>query len=117
MRVPSDLSPRRAPLSKQQLSGSLNSEGDRYSYAQSQGSDGGSGGSQEDADEGDPQKEPLVDCPYYRKLQDLNRCATPGAAPAVPPSRRACRRRLSSLAEKSCIAGPTTTETRSQFIK
>mmetsp|Transcript_7196 Transcript_7196/g.21173 ORF Transcript_7196/g.21173 Transcript_7196/m.21173 type:complete len:450 (-) Transcript_7196:3238-4587(-) len=59
-------------LGRQQLSGSLNSEGDRYSYADSQGS---SDRSHSD-DEGDPQNEPLLDNPYYRKLQDLNRGAS-----------------------------------------
>lgn len=59
----------RSELGRQQLSGSLNSEGDRYSYADSQGS---SDRSHSD-DEGDPQNEPLLDNPYYRKLQDLNR--------------------------------------------
>lgn len=46
------------------------SEGDQYSYADSQYSDRG-----HSDDEGDIRNEPLLDSQDYRKLHDLNRCA------------------------------------------
>jgi hypothetical protein len=54
-------------LEQQNYSGSLQSEGDRYSYAASDDSGGHSG------DDADSHNEPLMDNPYYKKLQDLNR--------------------------------------------
>lgn len=53
-------------MPQQNYSGSLQSEGDRYSYA-------ASNDSEHDSDGADSQNEPLLDCPHYRKLQDLNR--------------------------------------------
>ena len=56
---------RRQP--QQTYSGSMQSEGDRYSYAASDDS------APDSADGADAQTEPLLDNPYYTKLQDLNR--------------------------------------------
>jgi hypothetical protein len=54
-------------LVEQRYSGSLQSEGDRYSCGASDDSGQHSG---EDADS---HNEPLMDNPVYKKLQDLNR--------------------------------------------
>lgn len=54
-------------LEQQRYSGSLQSDGDRYSCAASDDS------GQHSGEDGDSQTEPLMDNPVYKKLQDLNR--------------------------------------------
>ena len=64
---------RRATANNQQYSGSLQSEGDRYSYVASASNESEQDSGSQDGM--DPNNEPLLDCPRYHKIQDLNRWA------------------------------------------